>query len=69
MTTGKHIHKLAQAAQLGDLLAERADQFLELLAELQEEMPFEGSAADYQRFEMVRSNLVRQVGAYRSVRS
>jgi hypothetical protein len=60
--TGRRIHQLAQAAQVGDLLAERAEQLLEQL-----DRPA-GTRND-EVLAMLFTNLRRQVDAYRSVRS
>lgn len=62
--TDRRVRKLAQAVQVGDLLADRVDQYSEAVRAYDQT----ASDADLEWVRMAGINLVRAVDAYRSVR-
>ena len=64
MTDTQRLHRLAQAAQVADLVADRAGLLLELL-----EQPADLRSADLERLEQLAGNLRRSLAAYSELRA
>ena len=68
--TGYRIHRLAQAVQVGDLMADRAEQLLEALAPLALRADVDSVVdSDAEALVWLMKNLRASVDAYRSTRA